>query len=359
MLPADKGIRDLLPFIQPYLDDDVLLEADFDGAPIMEETGSPSTVATAAHPLADLSPHHEDDAGGRASMPIKAAPHSSAPLHVSALERGEAEHAQVETSGGTPTIELPKPIATSGDRGAGGHLPRGNAQEEHERDGHERDGDDDAHTINREPVGPSTPAGDAAEHDDAHTISVTQVAEVDQDAHVIVQGYVGKVVARLHIDQDLLMDQDADIDIDIDGEGRFFVTVDQDMRIDQSVDIDLRIFDVDDVLYVDLFLKDRIAVEQNTTLDIHLSDGHRGGDVSIDQSLEMNQDVDIDIDIEDDLEERYVVKVEIDVDQDAVADQDATVDITDRAGEIDMDVDALQTAYVDQETTVRIDFATI
>lgn len=358
MLPADKATRDLLPFVQAFFDDDAPLEEDFDGVPIMEGIRSPYASAPAAHALADLPPHEEDDAGGRASTPIKPAPHSHAPFQVSALGQGDAEHVQVETHHATTPIELPGPLAIPGDRGAGGHAARGNAQDERERDGHERDGDDDADTIGRGPVRPTMPTG-GADDDDAHSIGVRQVAEVDQDAHVIVHGYAGKVVARLHIDQDLLMDQDADIDIDIDGDGHFLVMLDQDMRIDQSVDIDLKIFDVDDVLYVDLFLKDRIAVEQDTTLNMHLGDGHRGGEVSIDQSLEMSQDVDIDIDIEDDLEERYVVKVDIDVDQDVVADQDATVDITDRAGEIDMDVDALQTAYVDQETTVRIDFATV
>ena len=65
---------------------------------------------------------------------------------------------------------------------------------------------------------------------------------------------MGDVVARLHIDQDLMMDQDADVSFTIDGDGHFDVQLDQEMHIDQDLQIDLDMFDVDGVLYVDLFL---------------------------------------------------------------------------------------------------------
>ncbi|RUM99873.1 hypothetical protein EET67_03030 [Pseudaminobacter arsenicus] len=200
-------------------------------------------------------------------------------------------------------------------------------------------------------------AGDLADApDDGHTIRVTQFAEVDQDASIIVQGYVGEVVARLHIDQDLMMDQDVDIAFTIDGDGHFSVLLDQDMRILQALDIDVDIRDTDGVLFIDVFLRDSVEVEQDTTLDMHIGDGPQGGMVEVNQDLELDQDVDIDIDIEDDLEERYIIKVAVETTQQVDADQDAVVDITDADGWIDMDVDATQTVAVDQETIVRADF---
>ena len=45
--------------------------------------------------------------------------------------------------------------------------------------------------------------------------------------------------------------------------------------------------------------------------------------------------------------------------QQADADQIAVVDVNDWNGEIDMDVDAAQTAVVDQQTIVQVDFALV
>jgi hypothetical protein len=346
MLPANNGTRDLLPLIQADSEETILSEQESGGAPAAEDAPSSSALSLATHPMADLAPLEENDAGAYASVPIKALPNSSAALQVSTLARGDADHGQIAAPNPTLDIAIPKPLMVSADRGAGAHSPQGDAPVRH--------GDDD--DIRSAGQGPLQ---DPLNDDNVHRITVKQDAEVDQDASIIVHGYAGKVVARLHIDQDLLMDQDVDIDFKIDGDGRFSVLVDQDMRIDQNVDIDLKIFDVDGILYVDLFLKDRVAVEQDTTLDLKIGDGPHGGSVAIDQTLEMNQDVDINIDIEDDLEERYLVKVDIDVRQDVDADQDATVDITHQDGEIDMDVDAFQTALVDQETIARVDFASL
>lgn len=365
MLPVDKGIRDLLPFIQAGSENGVLVEADFIGAPAVEAAPPLPAAPSFARLSIDPQPTAADDDTGNAPLPIKAPPHSSAAFQVSSFESGNAGHIHIATPNLALDIATPRPLVVSGHRGVGAHsdqegMREGPTQEGPVREEHGRDSSDDMRIASQDPLSPGNAAGSAVVDDDkAHSIAVMQDAEVDQDARVMVHGYAGKVVARLHIDQDLLMDQDVDIDIDIDGDGHFSVLVDQDMRIDQDVDIDLKIFDVDGILYVDLFLKDRIAVEQDTTLEMHLSDGPRGGNVAIDQNLEMNQDVDIDIDIEDDLEERYVVKVDIDVRQDVDADQDATVDITDQDGDIDMDVDAFQTASIEQETIVRIDFASV
>ena len=209
----------------------------------------------------------------------------------------------------------------------------------------------------REPRSRSAPDDMSGEVDDAHSINVTQIAIVDQEASVMVSGYVGEVVARLHIHQDLMMDQDVDISFLIDGDGHFALLLDQHMRIDQEVEIDLKIFDVDGVLYVDLFLRDSIEIEQDTTLDMRISDGSPGGTVEVNQDIELDQTVDIDIDIEDELEERYVVKVNVATLQEVDVEQDAAVDINNWNGEIDMDVNAVQTAVVEQHTIVQADFS--
>ena len=198
-----------------------------------------------------------------------------------------------------------------------------------------------------------------AEVDDDNNIDVKQTAVVDQGASIMVSGYVGEVVARLRIDQDLVMDQDVDVSFTIDGEGHFAVMLDQEMRIDQELDVDLEIFDVDGVLHVDVFLRDSVEVEQDTTIDMLISDGPPGGTVEVSQDIELDQDVDIDIDVEDELEERYVVKAYVEALQQADVDQIAVVDINHWNGEIDMDVDATQTAVVDQQTIVQVDFALV
>jgi hypothetical protein len=129
------------------------------------------------------------------------------------------------------------------------------------------------------------------------------------------------------------------------------------MRIDHDIRVDVTIFDGGDVLHIDDFLRDWVEVEQDTTLGMRITDGPPGGTVEVEQTLEIDQDVDIDIDIEDELEERYIINVEVEIRQEVDAEQNAVVDIADINGGIDMDVDAAQTAAVDQETIVRADFA--
>ena len=102
-----------------------------------------------------------------------------------------------------------------------------------------------------------------------------------------------------------------------------------------------------------------VEVEQDTSVDARISDGPPGGTVEVNQNIEMDQDVNIDVDIEDELEKRYLVNVDVVVRQEVDADQDAVVDIKDLNGEIDMDLDAIQTAAVDQHTIVEADFALI
>ncbi len=194
--------------------------------------------------------------------------------------------------------------------------------------------------------------------DHGHEVRALQTAIAEQDARIIVNGYPGEVVARLHIEQDVMLDQDVDIALtSIDGGGHFAILVDQDMYIDQEVDIDLEIFDADGVLYIDLFLRDSIEIEQDTSIGFQLGEGRPGGTVEVDQDIELEQDVDIDIDIEDELEERYVLNVEIGIAQEVDVVQQASVDIVISNDEIDVAVDAAQTAIVDQQTIALVDFA--
>jgi hypothetical protein len=374
MLPTDKGTRDLLPLIHADAEHRPAVDEPSDGVSLMESALFPHVVAPEAPRTPDAELSEEDDADEGASIAVKAPLSSHAVFQLGSLGGEAAGHANIDAPAFSLDVELSKPLALSGHRGAGSHSDRDGASPGSVQDpGGAQDDDDAVHGFGRssgadgdaagpirvplQGAGAPGPLGPADE--DVHSIALRQDAEVDQDARIIVNGYAGKVVARLHIDQDLLMDQDLEIDITIDGDGHFSVLLDQDMRIDQNIDIDLKIFDVKGVLYVDLFLKDSISVEQDMSLDMHIGDGPPGGSAAIDQSLEMNQDVDIDIDIEDDLEERFLVKVDVDVEQDVEADQDADIDITDRSGDIDMDVDAFQTASIDQETTVRIDFTAV
>ena len=357
MISADKDTRDLLP--QSKVDPEELIGAEmmFAGS-LAPASGVPLyTVSSAAmQPAADLPPTEQED------VPLDQGSHEqpaavlitglAASINAPDVSHGPTEGSQfIPISVVEEASVLKQPPIAYGGGGAGGR--------DHREDGSDK----------RQPLpesdgarggashGPDGPHDISGEVDDAHSINVTQIAIVDQEASVMVSGYVGEVVARLHINQDLMMDQDVDISFMIDGDGHFALLLDQNMRIDQELEIDLKIFDVDGVLYVDLFLHDSIEIEQDTTLDMRISDGSPGGTVEVNQDIELDQEVDIDIDIEDELEERYIVEVNVESLQEIDAEQDAAVDVMDWNGEIDMDVYALQMAAVEQQTIVQADFS--
>ncbi len=343
MFFSDKGTRDLLPLIELHLDEIPAPAAEFDGDPAPAANIPPQVVPQAMPPAADL-PEVEEHADENPETFSNRDP-APANMHIP------------EARGDTDTVhEISIPLDQgffAGNpvmftyRGATGEL-------EH------NEGAASAAPSSQVADGPSPDAaGVPSTLDDAHTINVTQFAAVEQDASIFVSGYIGEVVARLHIDQSLVMDQDVDIAFTIDGDGHFSVLIDQDMRIDQDIWIDINIYDEDGVLYVDVFLRDAVEVEQDTAIDIEISDGPPGGTVEVNQDLELDQDVHVQIDIEDDLEERYIIKTSVDVIQTVDADETAIVGITERDGEIDLDVDAMQTAFVDQETIVHADFTLV
>lgn len=372
MLFADKPSRSLLPPIEAGAEE-ILASSPVAGGFVSASQilifGSPDQGRSTAdipqpEPQGGGSDGH--DLGGTVTpKPIDgvvqpAGPFSDGQFHVSDAPQDEDDGPPFSSLSVAWHVPAAKPSGIHRDEGSPNvhHYNPGEPDARPEPDGPKPD---DTTTItggDQPPVGGGQDEPD--QPDDEHSVDVTQDATVDaQDADIIVTGYVGEVVAQLYIDQDLVMDQDVDISFTIDGDGNFSIVLDQYTLIDQQVSIDLDIFDVDNVLHVDLFLRDLIVIDQDTTVDISIDDGDPGGTVEINQEIELNQDVDVDIDIEDELEERYAVTITTDVDQTADADQDADVDITDNNGQIDVDVDAVQTAVVEQETVLRADFALV
>ena len=117
--------------------------------------------------------------------------------------------------------------------------------------------------------------------------------------------------------------------------------------------------DNDGVLHVNLYMHDTVEVDQNTDVDMSMSDGPVGGSVAVNQDVELTQNADIDIDIEDELEERYLVNVRVETKQKADVDQDSLVSVKELNGHTYIDVDAIQTATVEQQTIVHADFAIV
>lgn len=355
MFVPDKGTRDLLPFIEPHPDDFAGLVPEFDGSPAPAGEVPLAAIPFAMQPGASL-PLIEHEANNDPETSSTENTSSSSPSTAHTMATGGGGNGSILTGISVP---LDQNFLAGGShaaftyRGATGELERQDA-------GH---GGQGGHAGGSGPPSPqaagqnSDPA--AGTSDDVHSIDVTQITEVEQDASIFVSGYVGDVVARLYIDQDLFMEQDIDIDFSIDGDGHFVVRLDQETRIDQDIWVELKIYDEDGTLFVDVFLRDSIDIEQDTAIDLRISDGPLGGTVEVNQDIELDQDVDIQIDIEDDLQQRYIVNASVEVRQTVDVDHDAVVDIAERDGEVDLDVDALQTAFVDQETIVHADFALI
>ncbi|WP_274627102.1 hypothetical protein [Arvimicrobium flavum] len=348
--PSDRGERELLPPERSH--DATIRAAETDTGDHAAAREAPSAVhQDMGRPAADAATPPSgwtvvDDGGERAEADLVSGVFQPAatPRAFDAHESGPPPlFDTLEVTWRVPLQE--SPAASPG--------PRAEAPAAPSRDGGTEGAPEATHPN------PASARAEDGEARDGHSVTVTQDAVVEQDAALFVSGYVGEVVARLHIDQSLVMLQNVDISFTIDGDGRFSIRLDQDMTIDQAIDIHLSIFDADGVLYVDLFLRDSIVVEQETFADIEIGDGIAGGDVVIDQHLTLDQDVDIEVDIEDELEERYAVTVTIDVAQTIDADQDAIIGITSQDDQLDIDVDAAQSAMIEQDTIVHADFVLI
>jgi hypothetical protein len=370
MTPYDRGIRDLVPLFLEDPDELALdIEEDADGA-----------VPSPDIPPADVSASRSSEEAMR--LPALSAHMTDSPwLPMQNVLSSSSQIDQLPAQAIGSEIVAPSSAAEPGlfDQSftnypvsAGAHGGGGNRPADDVPSGPGSSSDQPVQTETSPPAqttdgGGGVPQQGAAigsespveETDEEHDIAVTQIADVDQDATIVVQGYMGSVVSRFHIDQKILMDQDADIDVNIDGNGHFAITIDQKMYISQQTDVDLKVFDEDGVLYVDLYLRDVIEVDQDTSVLFNMYDGFGDNDLVIIQDLDMDQDVDVDVDVEDELEERYDVKVDVSVLQDADADEDANLHITNHSGELEVDLDANQVANIDQETFVKIDFALV
>jgi hypothetical protein len=341
---ADRGARDLLLPIEGN-EEEVFAQAftSAGNAGPASEAAFPGT--SPATPLgADAWPAQEPFVVGE-MIAVKGPVTQSDTLRAPQAPVGEATTLHSFSLSLAPTSLALKP--NEGTRGAESDGSRdGGATGQSGRDGH-------ASTTE----GRADPLDADNDVDHGHDVSVLQTAIAEQDAQIIVNGYPGEVVVRLDVEQGLVQDQDVDIALAIDEGGHFAILVDQDMRIDQETEVDLEIFDEDGVLYIDLVLRDSIEIEQDTSIGFQLGEGLHGGTVEVDQNIDLEQNIDIDIDIEDELEERYVIKVEIGVVQEVAVAQQATVDIAISNDDIDVAVDAVQTATVDQQTIALVDFA--
>jgi hypothetical protein len=370
MIPLDKGIRDLLPPLKSGPDEIAATDVPFDGSPAAM-TGAPSSTPPTTYSAAEL-PAAQGYEGTAVMTPVGSPPSPAGASHGTGTSGEEAEgpHIVAVISFSEPQAFVAPKLdvivrqggVTDQEESGQKESGQGNPKEEPEQGALKEEperasgGDGNRGDTGHEAEGPG---GAVAEADDPHSIRVNQYAFVHQDADIIVNGYVGEVVARLYIDQDLMMDQSVDLDFAIDGDGHFTVLLDQNMRIDQDIDIEIEIYDIDGVLYLDIFLRDSIEVEQDMAIDVSIGDGTPGGTVEVNQDIALDQDVDIHIDIEDDLEERYAVDVGVDVLQEVDTRQNAVVDVQNVNGEIDLDLDATQTASVDQQTIVQADFTLI
>lgn len=356
MFFSDKGTRDLVPLIEVHLDEIVGPGPDFEGDPAPVSDVPVQTTPFGVLSAENLPPveHETDNDAPTSSVGDPTPAHAHTQVIEASGENADASHAILPIPL-DQSFFMGNPVSFTY-RGATGELEP-NESTQPGQDSPVGQGVSDPASSGG--LAPSSAPGVPSVPDDTHTIDVTQFAEVHQDASIFVSGYIGEVVARLHIDQDLFMDQDVDIAFTIDGDGHFTVLLDQYTHIDQDISVDVNIYDDDGVLYIEVFLYDSIEVEQDTAIDMQISDGPLGGTVEVNQDIELDQDVDINIDIEDELEQRYLINTSVEVRQAVDVGQDAIVGIAERDGEVELDVAAVQTAAVDQETIVHADFVLI
>jgi len=384
MPPFDRGVRDLLPFLQADSDELGIRNEVEEGA-AAQDAPSPDVPAVSTpapaqemdlpqpggHVIAATSVTAQGAASsGASSEPIPAKVGSTAvdgPSTAPDDGRLDSTSDQIPLSGGGSAGVRAQARDADAPDGAG--EPSGeNASDEgtttsrnEEMSGSDspEDGPASGGALPGGPVAQQNPAIPEEAEETGHDIAVSQIADVDQDATILVEGYVGSVVTRFHVDQDIRMDQDADIDVDVDGSGHFRIFIGQRMYINQETEIDIDIYDEGGILYVDLFLRDLVEVDQDVDIDFDLYDGLGGNELTIVQDLEMDQDTDIDIEIEDELEDRYTVRVDVAVRQDVDAEQDAELQIASHDGDLEVDIQSDQVAAIDQETLVKLDFALV
>lgn len=391
MLPPDRGTRSLLPLLTEKQDGIVQAVDDDAGQvrPIADLGPSPphSSNPTIDPALPRVEPAHEgfspSPATGTSSTAQNPASHASS-------SSADAYPAGLTAGGGGTTIEVDDSVSWSGLSPASGspsgvshatgtipgsaapHLPDAPTVDDDQQDPVHVTEDSIANTPPSDvlpgsgtppatiiPSEAPAPAGIPIAVPDSDDIHIVQTAFVDQDADVLLNGWMGESKIRVFMDNDADMTQDADIRLDIDDNNRMFLRLDQSMTIDQNTEIDLDIYEVEGVLYVDLYLRNEVDIVQDTELDLMMDGWDGKSQFYVNNHLEVRQDVDVDVDIDDELEEKFAIKVAIGVKQAIDADQDADVDVNYTDGGFGIDVDAVQTATIDQDTTLRIDFSVV
>jgi hypothetical protein len=386
MLPPDRGTRNLLPLLIEKQDE--IVQAAEDGGEVRQISDTWLSTSPSANPSIEPAvPHvgriHQDtgsspqgSAAPAAQNPAAHASSSSVDLNRSDAIGGDHSAMKVDDSGsgtfsshaspsGVPYGTGPIPNGVSPQPTVGGLT-----DEDREHPGHaleERGADTPmsnpaAAGIPPETVTPfETPAaaGISIAVPDSDDIHIVQTAFVDQDAEVLLNGWMGESKIRVFMDNDADMAQDANVELDIDGNNRMFLRLDQSMTIDQDTEIDLDIYEVEGVLYVDLHLRNEVDIAQDTELDLMMDGWNGKSQFLVNNDLEVRQHVDVDVDIEDELEEKFAIKVAIGMKQAIDADQDADINVSYADGGFGVDVDAVQPATIDQDTTLRIDFSVV
>ncbi|QRM28419.1 hypothetical protein [Microvirga sp. VF16] len=390
MLPPDRGTRNLLPILIDKEDEIVQAADDDDGhvrpVPDPELLTSQSSNPTIDPALPQTGQIHQDASSSPQANSIPAAQNpaahaSSSPVDLSRADAIDVERTNIEIDDvGSRSDTFSAHGASSGPSHATVLIPNGLSPHSTDDDVTDEDRDDPDHVSGDRgtdtpisdpvpaagappetvtPSGTPTPAGIPIAVPDGDDIHIVQTAFVDQDADVLLNGWMGESKIRVFMDNDAEMVQDADVQLDIDGNERMFLRLDQSMLIDQGTEIDLDIYEAEGVLYVDLYLRNEVDIVQDAELDLMMDGWDGKSQFFVNNDLDVRQNVDVDVDIEDELEEKFAIKVAIGVKQAIDADQDADIDINYADGGFGVDVDAIQTATIDQDTTLRIDFSVV
>jgi hypothetical protein len=205
----------------------------------------------------------------------------------------------------------------------------------------------------------AAPAANQARPNGEVTVDIDGDAILDQDVDVDVEvnGYAGPTVVRLNVDQTADLDNDAAVAMNFQGQGGIALDLDQLIRLDLDFDIDIDVFESEGVLYLDVFIRNEVTVDQDTSLS--LQDGLDGSHAaSIDQAVEIDQSIDVDLDVMGDLQDRYAISAAVDVQQQVDVDQDAELEIISAAdGSVAVGADADQVVQMDHDVLIRLDFA--
>lgn len=383
MLPPDRGTRNLLPDLIEKQDE--IVRAADDGGQVRPVADPGLSTSHSVNPAIDpaplrAGPAHQDAISSPQANEAPGAQGTSAHSSASSIGLDRADG----IGAGRTTIEIDDGDGRSGSFSAHGSptgSPHGTVSVPNGLSPHptgdgitEEDGGNPGHVPeggNRDtpisdpapaagiPGEAPAPAGIPIAVPDGDNIHIVQTAFVDQDADVLLNGWMGESKIRVFMDNDADMAQLSDVELDTDGNGRMFLRLDQSMTIDQETEIDLDIYEDGGVLYVDLYLRNEIDIVQDTELDLMMDGWNGPSQFIVNNHLDIRQDVDIDVDIEDELEEKFAIKVAIGVKQAIDADQDADIDVSYADGGFGIDVDAVQTATIDQDTTLRIDFSVV